>query len=157
MMEKGFTALKNGTWEEYKETSRKKMKASQWAFDRIKEAFELVARDEAEKMSIVQEIMLRNTDCLRRIRTRRSHNVISAPKLQQFPSGRLRFCGSLEEKPQSGGAQFVEKSTTGGNRPGSLVVQTGESFELAKVFKVHAVPQGLCENLINALKLLANQ
>ena len=32
-----------------------------------------------------------------------------------------------------------------------------ESFEQAKVFKAHAVPQGLCENVINALKLLANQ
>ena len=38
-----------------------------------------------------------------------------------------------------------------------LVVQTGESVNQAKVFKVHAVPQGLCGNLINALKLLANQ
>ena len=27
----------------------------------------------------------------------------------------------------------------------------------AKVFKAHALPQGVCENLINALKLLANQ
>ena len=36
-------------------------------------------------------------------------------------------------------------------------MQTGESFEQAKVFKAHAVPQRLCENLINALKLLANQ
>ena len=38
-----------------------------------------------------------------------------------------------------------------------LVVQTGENASQAKVFKVHAVPQGACENLINALKLLANQ
>ena len=38
-----------------------------------------------------------------------------------------------------------------------LVVQTGERVEQAKVFKAHAVPQGLCENLVNALKLLANQ
>ena len=37
------------------------------------------------------------------------------------------------------------------------MVQTGESIEQAKVFKTHAVPQGLCANLINALKLLANQ
>ena len=41
--------------------------------------------------------------------------------------------------------------------PNRLVVQTGESASQAKVFKAHAVPQGLCENLINALKLLANQ
>ena len=37
------------------------------------------------------------------------------------------------------------------------MVQTGESVNQAKVFRVHAVPQGLCENLINALKLRANQ
>ena len=36
-------------------------------------------------------------------------------------------------------------------------MQTGESVVQAKVFKAHAVPQGLCENLIDALKLLANQ
>ena len=36
-------------------------------------------------------------------------------------------------------------------------MQTEESFEHAKVFKAHAVPQGLCANLINALKLLASQ
>ena len=37
-----------------------------------------------------------------------------------------------------------------------LVVQTGVSASQAKVFKAHAERQGLCENLINALKLLAN-
>ena len=37
------------------------------------------------------------------------------------------------------------------------MVQTGESVNQAKVFKAHAVPQGLRENLLNALKLLANQ
>ena len=36
-------------------------------------------------------------------------------------------------------------------------MQTGDRIEQAKVFKAHAVPQGLCANLINALKLLANQ
>ena len=62
MMKKGFTALKNGTSEEYKETFKEKMKASERAFDRIKEAFDMVAKDEVEKMSIVHEIMLRSTD-----------------------------------------------------------------------------------------------
>ena len=66
-MKKGFTALKGGNWEEYKNTFRKEVKASEWAFDRIKEAFERVAQDEAEKVSIVQEIMIRSTDYLRRI------------------------------------------------------------------------------------------
>ena len=37
------------------------------AFDRIKEAFEQVAQDEARNMSIVQDTMIRSTDHLRRI------------------------------------------------------------------------------------------
>ena len=38
------------------------------------------------------------------------------------------------------------------------VVQLGtHEEEEAIVFRAHAVPQGLCGNLINALKLLANQ
>ena len=38
-----------------------------------------------------------------------------------------------------------------------LVVQIGVDADKAKVFKAHAAPLGLCDNLINALKLLANQ
>ena len=34
------------------------MKASGWAFDRSKEAFETVAQDEKEKVILVPEIML---------------------------------------------------------------------------------------------------
>ena len=75
-----------------------KMRASEWTFDRIKEAFELVAQGEAENMSIVQEIMLRKHSqfaahhCAR-WRTRRSHNVVLVPALQQFSFGRLRLVG----------------------------------------------------------------
>ena len=35
-----------------------------------------------------------------------------------------------------------------------LVVQLGTDANEAKVFRAHAAPQRLCENLINALKLL---
>ena len=38
-----------------------------------------------------------------------------------------------------------------------LVMQFGTKKDEEKVFRALAVPQGLCENLINALKLLANQ
>ena len=38
-----------------------------------------------------------------------------------------------------------------------LVAQTGDIIEQAKVFNAHAVLHGFCANLINALKLLANQ
>ena len=36
-------------------------------------------------------------------------------------------------------------------------MQLGANEDGAKFFRAHAVPQGRCENLINALKLLANQ
>ena len=38
-----------------------------------------------------------------------------------------------------------------------LVVQNGVSVTVAKVFRAHAARLGLCDNLVNALKLLANQ
>ena len=38
-----------------------------------------------------------------------------------------------------------------------LVVQLGTNANEAKVFKAHVAPQGLCENLVNALELLAKQ
>ena len=38
-----------------------------------------------------------------------------------------------------------------------LVVQFGVNANAAKVFEEHAAPLGLCDNMINALKLLANQ
>ena len=66
-MMQGFLALKSGEWEEYENTFRNEVKATEWAFDKIKEAFEQVAQDEAGKLSVVQEITIRSTDCLRRI------------------------------------------------------------------------------------------
>ena len=66
------------------------------------------------------------------------------------------FGGSAGGNIQIGGAQSDERYD--GKQPNSLlVVQTGERIEQAKVFKAHGVRQGLCANLINALKLLANQ
>ena len=38
-----------------------------------------------------------------------------------------------------------------------FVVQIGANADRAKVFKAHAAPLGLSDNLINALKLLAKQ
>ena len=122
-MKTGFTALKNGTWEEFKDTFRKKIKASEWAFDRIEEAFELAAQDEAEKMSIVQEIMLRSTDFFlpRIIVPVGEQGGVTMSYL--CSSATVSFWktthgGSLVENPRSGGAQFVEKSTIASNRTG---------------------------------------
>ena len=131
------------------------------AFDKIKEAFELVAQDGAKNMSIVQAIMLRGTDYLRRI---------IAPVGGQGGVTMSHLCPNCNSFPLedyvwwvSGGKHTNWWCATCGEKydwrqPNRLlVVQTGESFEQAKVFKAHAVPRGLCAILINPLKLLANQ
>ena len=98
------------------------MKASEQAFViAFIEAFELVAQDEAENMSIVQEIMLRSTDYLRRIIAPVGQGGVTmshlCPHCNSFPLEDYvwRVSG---ENPQSGGAEVVEKSTTGSNRTG---------------------------------------
>ena len=48
-------------------TFRNEVKVSDWASEITKEAFEKVAKDEARKLSTVQEILVRSTDYLRRI------------------------------------------------------------------------------------------
>ena len=74
------------------------MKALEWAFDRIKEAFELVARDEAEKGEHCARYHAWKHGLLAAHhraswRRRRSHTVSLVPALQQFPIGRLRLVG----------------------------------------------------------------
>ena len=129
------------------------MKATEWAFDRIKEAFEQVAQGEN---------MIGSTDYLRRtIASVGGQGGVTMSYLCThcnsflledyiwWVSGRIEhttwwyaICGEKHDWKQP-------------NR--LLVVQTIDGTDHAKVFKAHAVPQGLCENLINALKLLANQ
>ena len=106
------------------------MKASEWAFDRIKEAFDFVAKDEVEHMSIVQEIMLKSTAYVRRIISQvggQGGVTMSylCPSCKSFPLN-TTFGGSLGENVQTGGAQFVEKSMTGGNRTGFWWCKQGE-------------------------------
>ena len=55
MVLQAFLALKGGDWEEYKSIFRTEVKATEWAFDRVKEAFEKVAKDEARKLGTVQK------------------------------------------------------------------------------------------------------
>ena len=67
MMKQAFFTLKGGDCREYKSIFKVQAKATEWALERIREAFEKVAKDEARRLSIVHQIMLRSTDYLRRI------------------------------------------------------------------------------------------
>ena len=119
------------------------VQATEWAFDRTKEAFEQVAQDEAGKLSIVPEIMIRSTDYLWRIiapvggqgGVTMSH---LCPDCSSFPLEDCIRWVSREKGATIGGARCVEKDDR--KQPDRLlVVQTGERIDQAEVFKAHAV------------------
>ena len=86
MMRFGYCTLKNGDREEYKSIFKVEIRATEWAFERTREALETVATDEAGRLNIVQGIMLKSTyrfpAAYHRAswRTRRCHDVVSVPK-----------------------------------------------------------------------------
>ena len=112
-------------------------------------------------MSVVQEIMFKSTDYLRRtIAPVGGQGEVTmsylCPSCNSFPLGDYVWWVSGRKTTRWWCANLWKKyDWRQQNR--LLVVQTGESFEQAKVVKAYAVPLGLCVNLINALKLLANQ
>ena len=132
-MKKGFTAFKIETRKEYKETFRKKMKASEWAFDRMKEAIDSAAQDEARKVSVVQEIMFKSTDYLRRIiATVGGQGGVTmsylCPNCNSFPLEDCVWWVSGVKTTRWWCAICGEKYDW--RQPNRLlVVQTGESFE----------------------------
>ena len=133
------------------------------AFDKIKEAFELVAQDGTKKHEHCAGNHAQKhgpyaaNHCVR-WRTRRSHNVVPVPATAtSFPLEDYGLVGLWEKTHKLVVCNLWRKVRLEATRTGFLVVQTGESFEQAKVFKAHAVPRGLCAILINPLKLLANQ
>ena len=67
MMRRGHLAMKNGCWKDLKERYRKEGKSSEWTFEGIREAHEKVAKDEIGRLGIVQEILKKSTEFLRRI------------------------------------------------------------------------------------------
>ena len=91
-------------------------------------------------------------ESLRQLEDKEESHCLTCARTATVSPWKTTFGGSLEENIPSGGVQFVERSTIG-----SKVVQTGDSIEQAKAFKAHAVHQGVCVNLVSALKLLANQ
>ena len=66
-MWKGCIAIREGSWEEFKEGFREKENSSEWTLQKIREANEKVAREEVGRLGLVQEILRKSTDFSRRI------------------------------------------------------------------------------------------
>ena len=121
-----------------------------------------MAKGEAGGLNIVQGIVLKNTDFLRRIIAPAvGHGGVTVVSVHQiatiFSMEDNIWWVSAGKKHRSWWSAICGENCAWRESNRLLVVQTGESASQAKVFKAHAVPQGLCENSINALKLFANQ
>ena len=95
--------------------------ATEWAFERTREAFERVAKDEAGRLSIVQGTVLKSADsCGVSLRQQEDKEVlrchICARIAPAFPW--KTTCGEFQlgRSTAAGGAQSVEKNMVG-DRP----------------------------------------
>ena len=121
-----------------------------------------LAKDEARKLSIVQEIRSKaqmTCDASSRqlggkeaLRCHTRARIVTVSRWKTTSGGSLGGKGRNNWWCANCGEKYDWKQPDR-----LLVVQTGESVNQARVSKAHAVPQGLCGNLINAVKLLANQ
>ena len=59
MMKTLIFCIKCGDWEEYKSIFKVEIRPTEWAFKRIREAFEKVVKDAARRLNIAQGIMLK--------------------------------------------------------------------------------------------------
>ena len=59
--------MRDGRWEEFKEGCRRKEKSSEWALEIRREAYEKVTKKEVGHLGIVQDILRKSTNFLRRI------------------------------------------------------------------------------------------
>ena len=136
------------------------MKSSEWTLERIREAYEKVSK----------EILRKSTVFVRRVIAAvggKGGVTLSylCPQRNSFP---LEDCIWRVSTGDGDGSDRKKKhcsfwcAVCGGHyewrAPNRiLVVQLGVNANETKVFKALAAPQGLCENLINVLKLLAKQ
>ena len=67
MMRQGYFAMRNDSWEEFKEGYSKEEKSSEWTLERIREACKKGAKDEIGRLGFVQENFRKSTDFMRRI------------------------------------------------------------------------------------------
>ena len=77
------------------------------------------------------------------------------PRCNSFPDDDYVWWVSAEKNTPAGGVRSVEKNLIVERQTGSWWCKQAKVSTRLRF--AHAVPQGLCENLINALKLLANQ
>ena len=118
-----------------------------------------MAKDEAGRLNVVSGIILKSTDFLRRIIAPAGGQggvTLSylCPNCNSFPLEDCMWWVSVGKKHCSWWCAIWEERFERRAPNRLVVVQTGDSASQAKAFKTHAVPQGVCENLIQCTQVV---
>ena len=146
--------------EEFKEECKEKWKSSVWAFGTIREAYEKGGERRRSWTfghctgNLEKKHGLLEANHCASWRNWRSYIVVHLPALRQFFFWRTFFGLYRPERSTAvGGVQSVEKDMNGEHPTGFWLCSLAPT-KMKRRFRAHATPQALCENLINALKLL---
>ena len=123
MMRKGYLAMRDGRWEEFKERYREVEKSSEWTLERLREACEKVATDEIGRLGIVQEIIGKSTDFLRKVMAPvggMGGVTLSkiCPHIKSFSLEDNIWWETAERRSTVGGVRYVEADTNGEHQTG---------------------------------------
>ena len=158
-LRQAYNAGKSGDGANYMEQFFGNGKLSVWPSAQVRECHYEVEQEDEGRQSIVQDILRKSMDSLRRIIVPvdemggvtlsyvcpHCHRYRLEDYIWRISSGR-------------GQKQCNWRCAPCGGHP-NRVLATPDSMKCqeAKVFRAHTLPQGVCDNLINALKLQANQ
>ena len=130
---------------------------------KIQECYREVSQEDDPRKSIVQQTLKKSTGFLRRIIApigRKGGVTLSYVCLHchRYPLEDYIWWVSTRHGSSSaiGGPRRAAANMTGGTLTESWFYRTARTVA-AKVFRAHAPPNGVCENLVCALNLSANQ
>ena len=118
MMRRGFLAMRDGSWEEFEERYREEEKSPDWTLERIREAYEQVAKD--GRLGNVHDSLRKSAAFVRRVIAPVGVTLsFFLPALQQFSFGGLHLVGiDGTRRQQQEALQLVVCGVRGANTNG---------------------------------------
>ena len=136
-------------------------KLSVWASAKVGGCYSELKQEDEDRQSIVQHILRKCQDFMRRIVVSVKDQGGGHFVVRTVTDSRLNitfggFCVGTERSSAAGSVRLVADSGMREIRTESWSYNPARSARDA-MFRPHAAPQGMCDKLINALKILANQ
>ena len=145
-----------GDWSELLKSD----KLNAWTRVQIQECYHEVRQDDDERRSIVQQILHKSQNILGRVVVpadcRTCVLTVIGIRLKTASCWFRRGTATTSRSGKSnatGGAGHAVASTIGGTQTESWFFRTARTAARRRRFGAHALPQGVCENLLKALTL----